>query len=297
MKTNNKHAYLIMAHNQFEVLLKTMKLLDNERNDFYIHIDKKTNFTDFDYLKNAVIHSKVFFIKRTNVKWAHYSQIKCELSLLEAAANNGHYQYYHLISGVDMPIKNCSSILEFFDKNQGMEFVDFYDIKKEWINRIKYYHLFIFGKEKNDFNKMFIKISCFIQKVFFINRIKDIGNNIAYGSNWFSITNDLANYVLKKKSFIEKHFKYSYCGDELFLQTLVKNSPFFDKTCYRLKVNSENKEMQFNLRCIDWERGDPYIWRHQDYNYLINSQYLFARKFDNNIDNVIIDELFEILKQ
>ena len=31
-----------MAHNQFEILEKSMRLLDHERNDLYIHVDKKS---------------------------------------------------------------------------------------------------------------------------------------------------------------------------------------------------------------------------------------------------------------
>lgn len=37
-----KHAYLIIAHNQYEMLNKLVLALDHRLNDFYIHIDKKT---------------------------------------------------------------------------------------------------------------------------------------------------------------------------------------------------------------------------------------------------------------
>ena len=36
-----KHAYLIMAHNQPQILKKLLTLLDHEQNDIYIHVDKK----------------------------------------------------------------------------------------------------------------------------------------------------------------------------------------------------------------------------------------------------------------
>ena len=36
-----KHAYLIIAHNDFEILKKLVSLLDNEHNDIYIHFDAK----------------------------------------------------------------------------------------------------------------------------------------------------------------------------------------------------------------------------------------------------------------
>lgn len=37
-----KHAYLIMVHNQFYVLEILLKLIDDERNDIFLHIDKKS---------------------------------------------------------------------------------------------------------------------------------------------------------------------------------------------------------------------------------------------------------------
>ena len=36
-----KHAYLIIAHDKFEQLKRLLLLLDDERNDIYLHIDSK----------------------------------------------------------------------------------------------------------------------------------------------------------------------------------------------------------------------------------------------------------------
>ena len=38
-----KHAYLIIAHNEFEILKRLIQALDDERNDIYIHFDRKLN--------------------------------------------------------------------------------------------------------------------------------------------------------------------------------------------------------------------------------------------------------------
>ena len=63
----NKHAYLIMAHNNFEILEKTLKILDDERNDFYIHVDKKVKNFDFEKFKNIIQKSRIIFIERIDV--------------------------------------------------------------------------------------------------------------------------------------------------------------------------------------------------------------------------------------
>lgn len=38
MNIEYKHAYLIMAHNNFELLRVLVKLLDDKRNDIYIYM-------------------------------------------------------------------------------------------------------------------------------------------------------------------------------------------------------------------------------------------------------------------
>ena len=39
--TNHRHAYLIMAHNEWSLLNVLLSLLDDDRNDIYLHIDQK----------------------------------------------------------------------------------------------------------------------------------------------------------------------------------------------------------------------------------------------------------------
>ena len=57
----DKHAYLIMAYRQFDVLEKILCILDDERNDFYIHIDKKAADFDPEVIKGAVKKSEIHF--------------------------------------------------------------------------------------------------------------------------------------------------------------------------------------------------------------------------------------------
>lgn len=80
----NKHAYLIIAHNEFAILEKLITILDAEYNDFYIHIDKKVKDYDFDRLKKNVNKSQIYISqKRINVHWGGYSQIETELLLMQ----------------------------------------------------------------------------------------------------------------------------------------------------------------------------------------------------------------------
>ena len=55
-----KHAYLIMAHTQPELLKMLLKKLDDERNDIYLHIDSKAKEYPLDELAAVLKKSKVF---------------------------------------------------------------------------------------------------------------------------------------------------------------------------------------------------------------------------------------------
>lgn len=64
-----KHAFLISAHHQFEILGKMISLLDDDSCDFYIHIDRKTAGDPASYLKSMIKRSRLFFIDRIIVNW------------------------------------------------------------------------------------------------------------------------------------------------------------------------------------------------------------------------------------
>ena len=121
-----------------------------------------------------------------------------------------------------------------------------------------------------------------IQSILKVDRIKKLDIKVGYGANWVSITNDFANYVLKQETWVRKVFKYSLCADELFIQTLLVNSKFKGDAC---------------MRYIDWERGNPYVFKEEDLERLLKSRMLFARKFDVETNKKIIDDIYMILKE
>lgn len=299
-----KHAYLIMAHTQFQQVVKLVELIDDEENDIYLHIDKKVkNATEIfkDIIEPVVSKSKIYFISQNNVQWGGYSQIKTELDLLKAAIPQ-KYQYYHLLSGADLPLKSQEYIHQFFLDNQGKEFVQLGT--KEYIKntqqRYKYYWIFqekLGNGKKNVLYRILNKLrygTVFLQSVFKVDRrIKneDVFKCYYSGAQWFSITHDFAKYVVSKERQIQRVFNKTVCCDEVFLQTILMNSAF--------KNNIYHKETDGDyiaiMRKIDWERGTPYTWQKNDYEELVNSEFLFARKFSEIVDDEIVDKIFKKL--
>ena len=122
-----------------------------------------------------------------------------------------------------------------------------------------------------------------------IDRTKKSPLEYRKGANWFSITDDLAQYVVKNKKIIHKYFRYTICGDELFLQSLVYSSE------YRKNISENNfcDNYETIKYVIDWKRGNPYVFRESDFEQLVSSGQLFARKFSWNLDKRIVEKIKE----
>lgn len=225
-------------------------------------------------------------------------QVKCELSLLKCAIQNGPYKYYHLLSGHDLPIKSQEEIHRYFEMNEK-NYVAFYrpEMKYDTLFDYKIYHI--------PFKKyVLIRLSRRIQRFLRIDRIKKSKMKYMKGSQWFSITDDAAKYVVSKEKRILLMFSYTRCPDEVFLQTILYNSQFRDtlNTDYQdIKYRTLLSEKTMaNLRMIDWpdELGTahPRTFIAEDYDTLMKCKALFARKFDSKVDSKIIKLICQSLE-
>ena len=288
----DKHAFLIEAHCNEKQLKKLLYCLDYELNDIYLHIDAKS--TDLESINHFSLQkSTLVIVPSVKVSWGGYSQIDAELRLLEAATENGNYTRYHLISGMDLPLVSQQKMHYFFDLNNHSEFVHFdYSYTPDLFrNRMGLYHLCRDKLTRNQkLLENFERFTLVVQKIFGVNRIRSFSMELGKGANWFSISDDCARYVLKKKKWIEETFRFTKCCDEVFLQTIILNSPFKKKLFY------DEREKRFgNMRLVDWKRGNPYIFRKEDFDTIISSGYMFGRKFDERVDDTIINLIVDFV--
>ena len=297
-----KHAYLIIAHTNYEQLVKLLMCIDDIRNDIYLHIDSKFVLTDKQIarMQSSVSRSKMFFLKRRSIAWGAYSLIMCEIDLInEMIKNKNEYSYVHLISGCDLPIMNQNLIHSFFEKYNGVEFVEFAD--DEWINntlcRLRYYYPLqeILGRSDTvkvakllleHLQRFIVKI----QQLFSVNRIKNEERTILGGSQWFSITYECAEYISCHFHEYKRMFKYTKCGDEYLIQTIIGNSDFYNN-------RSDVITGLGNLRYINWAYNThPGILTEEDLQSIIQSKSIFARKIDENVDSKIVESIVKRVK-
>ena len=281
-----KHAYLIMAHGEWALLSKLLQMLDDPRNDIYIHIDIKADFNQNKIYQPTRAGCR--YVPRMDVAWGGDSLVKCELGLMEAAAP-GHYAYYHLLSGVDLPLRSQDEIHSFFAEHYGTNYIKIDHAAVDSgsaLNRVRYYRWFQnkTGRKTGIYVRFlnFIEhISLYIQRCLHMDRLRYCPKKIYKGSNWFSITDEMMQTILAQKPFIKKYFYHSLAPDELFVQTVAMNSELKDTIADEY------------LRYIDWERGAPYTFRSEDFEELMNSNAYFARKFSDQVDADISNRIFQ----
>ena len=283
-----QHAYLIMAHHRFEILDAVLRDLDDSRNDIFLHIDKKAKDFDAKHIIKSVHKAGLYLTERMDVHWGGYSQIKCIMMLLDRATGAGEYDFYHFLVGVEFPLKSQEIIHSFFDSHIGYEFIGFDNDDKNYYERIRYDHFFNeYARSKNiihiGLNGLRI-LMVRIQKKLRMDKTKDYPYEFKKGSANWSISDGLARLILSNKAEIEWIYKHSFCGDEVFVHTIVFNSEYWNR------VYDPEDEYHSSMRITTWENKE-HRFALPDIDYLLSSDRLFARKIDGEDALALIAEI------
>ena len=281
-----RHAYLIIAHNEPEILEILFSLLDDERNDIYVHIDRKASFGT-NILKTT---KSALYILPTHIdaRWGDFSLVEIELLLFKEAYSNGSYSYYHLLSGVDLPIKSQDYIHAYCDAHQGREFIGIASHATQSEIDWRSQHWFLFSRDFKSDNLLKKIVRAVFARLQSLVRYRRTKLEVKKGCQWCSITYDFVGYLLKNEMLIRKTFSHTYCPDELFIQTLCWNSEF------KNRVYESEDEFEGCKRYIKWVDGvlQPPVLREVDD--MINSSRWFARKFASNNMEVVQEVLKRI---
>ena len=290
---NSKHAYLVMAHNNWDTVKTLLQLLDHPRNDIFMHIDRKAADFPLEELTCGIQYSQVHFYKEIDVRWGGYSQIETELFLLRMATSKGTYAFYHILSGSDLPLCTPERIHEFFDCHTEENFIHVVPVtrcSKEIQRRAKYYHFFVRKSLKYQWMYTFLHRMLLVPQILIgVNRSRNM--KIYYGSNWASLTHAFARYLLDNEQYIQKTFRHVNSCDDLYKQTLIKMGKF--------KIYSESPKTTVSvLRYIDFSAGgaSPKTLTLDDAEAIMGSNAFFARKFDAQKDQRIINKVVESIK-
>lgn len=278
---SKKHAYLIMAHNNFYCLEMLLRLLDDERNDIYLHIDKKVKNFDFAKYRSLCSRARVYTApKRLDAAWGSRRLVLAEMILFRTAAARGPYRYYHLLSGADLPLKSQNEIHARFS-GCSASFLRRTEKPTQWdTQRLSRYHNVIPGK--NGLSDRLNQWLMILQERMGVDRLERQGIQLQKGSQWGSLTQEAVDCLLENEEQIRSMTRFSVCADEVYKQTVLhaKGCPMEDTS----------------TRLTFWGEGDhPRVITMADMPLLESAPQLFARKFDGEKHRDAVDAVADMV--
>lgn len=268
-----RHAYLILAHGQWELLRLLLSSIDDERNDVFVHLDAKVAQRPEVSLQRARLY---WLEEREDVRWGDISMVRAELKLFACASQQGTYAYYHLLSGVDLPIKSQDYIHAFCAQHEGKQFVGYYhgeDLETSLDRKVRRWHLFPRSFRGASLPNRIVRALCLrLQELMGYRRNRDV--NFRKGTQWVSITDELVRRLVRDQDQILALYEHTFCSDEIFLQTYLASSDLAST------VFDATNEARGCMRLIGWRDGVLYDFTPSDLEQIKQSEALFARKFN-----------------
>lgn len=276
-----KHAILMTVYKDVELI---NRLIDSYPDEFgvFIHIDKKAGIAVSDIISKPNVHT----VKKYKVNWGGYNHVKAMLYLLKLSMQDDGYDYYHWVTGQDVPINPQT----FDDRlNYGYSYLEVNKLPRPgWCDggliRYQIYGFFDVLDAKIRWQSKILNYFERLQKkIHFIRPFRDY-SNIYEGSGYFTLFKEDAKLLLSEAPKWEKFYRHTFCGEESVVQTIL--------------MNSNRKPFLINetLRFIEWDAPwnapiPPRILTIADYEHIIHRGCLFARKVDKNTSSELLERL------
>jgi hypothetical protein len=292
--------YIITVHKGPKQLERLINQLNDVHSFFYIHIDLKSDYNKFKFLNK--IDNVELVNNRVDCIWGDFSQCIATLNLIEIVLKNHKDGFCMFLSGSDYPIRSIREMDRFITRNYDTVFMSvknayevwpFFDerISKYKVNKSskKLDYVLLRGLNKKTIKALLkghINIFQFL-KISFIKRKLKIHSGFYGGSNWWQMNLknlDLVySYIIDNKVDLFNFYKDSISCDEFLFQTAIMD----------LKKKGAHFKIKNTLTYAEWRKkgSSPHTFNKSDFNLLKNksSNYFFARKFDTELDDEILD--------
>ncbi|MDX1959981.1 MAG: beta-1,6-N-acetylglucosaminyltransferase [Leptospiraceae bacterium] len=268
-------AYFILVHRFPDQFKRLFKSIYHPKNHYLIHIDGKTNIDTYEEIQEFILdYPNTYLLESENVVWGGYSMVQAELNgmkyLLEVNAN---WDFFINLSGQDFPLQSQEFIQDYLGKNRESSFIK---IANQLIDR---------PDTMNRVENFYVETpNGFVGRQSSRPMMKGVTSYI--GGQWMILNRECCEFICNSpevKSF-EDFYLNTFIADESFFQTVIMNTSFIGNI-----INDDK-------RAIIWiPDGNiklrPKTFTILDADFLMNNEHLFARKFDANIDENIINQV------
>jgi hypothetical protein len=268
-------AYLIRAHHKPAQLARLVDRLRSDDASFYVHVSARAPQETFSEMQRLV--EDAHWVPRVAAYYSGFSLVRSMLAGLAAVKPlPGHTV---MLSGQDYPLRPAAEIERALGTRAGVSLLEHFPIPApdRWqgenggLDRIRYRH----------FER--VRYRTRVLHVPFLRRSFPAGLQPYGGSAWCALSDDAVRTILgfsdaNPEAF--RFFEHVRTPDEIFLQTVLLNSPLRDHVA--------NESIHY----IEWPGGShPKTLGREDFPRLAASGKLFARKFDMSEDAEILDRI------
>jgi hypothetical protein len=282
-----KQAILITAYKELDFISNILQYFDDDF-DFFIHVDRKCK-EDITFLRND---PRVNVYRKYRIEWGGSNHIFAIVLLMQEACKDGKYDYYHLITGSDFPVKPLSYLKNYFELHRHDNYMNYFKLPDNcWgadggFGRMNYFFLVSNILDIRKTRNLVIRIDRKLRKIharYLPKRKFKFFNQLYGGSTYWSLSADAVNYAvdyMKNNPQYLRRFRYTLIGEEIFLQTILLN----------------NRDLCINADYLRYMRWDEYGTKPEvldisDYESLQQLHVFFARKFDKSISKMLIDRI------
>lgn len=282
-----RHAFIILAYNEWDVLKKTLAYLNHQECDLYLNIDCTTSSMSKVSLLLSN-YSNIKYCSYTKLHWGGYSILRTEINLLNIAINSSNADYFHILSGQDYPIKPYTDFIKFFEERP---FQSYFECRvatfREIDQRLLYFMPYDYYQARNP--KRF-HLTTFLRGFQQKHQIKRttsfFPDRIYLGSQWCSMTREACAFLLaytKQHPGFFKRLNHTFAPEEIYMHTILLNYYQEDKIC----TNN-------NLRFIRWQKENgnlPANLGEEHFKFLVDKKHFFARKMQLPISTTLIHNI------
>jgi len=298
-----KLAIVVLAHDRPAQLARLLSVLRHPDARAYLHLDRRVALEPFtEALADADI-GEVTWLSRHATSWASPQLVDAALEGLRRSVADG-CDYFLLISGRDFPLRPVGEIVAFAEAAGSRSYVESFPLPDpRWR---------LGGRDRTDFYTYTVRgrretcvprgedTSHLNRKGRLLNamlRLRGLGRPTrrfpAYarpcgGSQWWNLSRAAAEHVL---AFLDEHPDYrryhehSLAPDEIFFQSILAGTGFAERA----------EVVDDSLRFMRWRRDEshPRVLGIDDLPAMLESEALFARKFDATVDDAVLARLGE----
>lgn len=296
-------AYLISAFADPQHLKRLIEALNAGDCEFFVHVDRKTDVLPFEELCNA---ANVHFLKnRVNVYWGTYSQVEFQMRMIRAALDAGRpFDRLFILSGQDYPLWSNSRISAYLKAAGEKELLSGICLDTDEVleKKKRIYRLYRpqtdiawLSPSMNDWLSKGIRKVCKLLGVRKELNFSVNGHtwNLYKGSDYLCLSRELAEYVYRTwndNPSIQRYFKSSFAPSETCIQTIVFNNPLFRE---RADLHTGDYQSLKDLTLLHHIDYVPVIriWKTDDFDELMQSGKMFARKFTTTESKSLLDKI------